>query len=143
MVYYQIQFIRKMIQKIISSNTFRQFFKFCVTGLLNTAIHYCNFIILYRFFSFHYLLASIFGFLAAFVNSFILNKKWTFKVKKKNRKTFERFLILNLIMFLIHTSGIYILTEYFKINPEVSQILTILIGIIINFSSLKFWVFKT
>ena len=91
----------------------------------------------------HYLLASISGFIAAFMNSFILNQKWTFKVKHKNRKTFKRFLILNLLNFSIHTSSIYIFTEYFKINPEVSQLLTILIGIIINFSVLKFWVFKT
>jgi putative flippase GtrA len=56
-----------------------RFIRFCVVGAINTAIDIGVFFLLFYGFGVHLLVANSLGFAAAVVNSYLLNKIWTFE----------------------------------------------------------------
>lgn len=65
-----------------STNTSRQLVKFLIIGTANTALDFFIYALLTRsfvFFADHYLLAAAVAFSIAGANSFLWNKKWTFR----------------------------------------------------------------
>ncbi len=121
----------------------KQFIKFSLVGLVNTAIHYGIFISLYEFLGVYHLFASGIGFCFAVTNSYVINKHWTFKSRGADvRREFTRFLIVNLISFSINLGSMAILVELFSIHPPVAQLVTIGLTLAVNFSGNRFWTFK-
>ena len=64
-----------------------QFFKFGIVGVSNTIVHYLTFIILLKLVGIHLILASTIGYLFGVINSFLLNRTWTFQVKGALKKS--------------------------------------------------------
>lgn len=60
-----------------------QFIKFCFVGVLNTLLTLVAIDIFWDKLHFPYDLANVFGFILGFVNSFIMNKLWTFRSRNK------------------------------------------------------------
>ena len=56
-----------------------QFVRFCLVGVLNTAITYAVFFSLYHGLRLHYLAASAVGYLVGLANSYLVNRAWTFR----------------------------------------------------------------
>ncbi len=120
-----------------------QFVKFALVGLLNTAIHYGIFIALYELIGVYHLFASGIGFCFAMTNSYVINKRWTFKSKGSNvRQEFIRFLIVNLISLSVNLGSMAVLVELFSIHPPVAQIVSIGLTLAVNFTGNRFWTFK-
>ena len=121
----------------------KQFIKFSLVGLLNTAIHYGIFISLYEFAGVYHLFASGIGFCFAMTNSYVINKHWTFKSRESDvRGEFVRFFIVNLISLSINLGSMAVLVELFLIHPPVAQLVTIGLTLAVNFSGNRFWTFK-
>lgn len=120
-----------------------QFLKFSLIGLLNTSLHYFVFLALYRLFSVHYLVASTIGYSVGLLNSFVLNRKWTFK-SKENGVSGElfRFLIVNLCALMVNLFVLKGCTLFAGIRPEVGQIAAICFSVVVNFFGNKLWTFR-
>src|SRR3990167_5405203 len=77
----------------------KQFVKFVMVGLVNTAIDFFIYFSLTRgidFFNQHLLSANIIAFSIAATNSFYWNKKWTFRDQGKNYHIqYSKFLIVS------------------------------------------------
>ena len=131
--------------KLISNNkkTIKQFAKFSVVGVLNTLIHYCIFLALYKLIGVHYLVASAIGYIAGIVNSYCINKKWTFN-STGGPKIFEfsKFLSVNAIALGVNMLSLEWLVVYIQIIPEHSQLLAIIFSLTVNFVGNKYWTFK-
>ena len=119
----------------------KQFIKFIIIGCKSTLLNYFLFLILYKT-TYNIILASIFGYLAGNINSFIFGKKWVFKnAGIKNNFIFIKFL-------MVYFFGAYLfslITNYLSIN-EIDHRLAWLVGIIVctanNFLGSKYIVFK-
>jgi putative flippase GtrA len=123
---------------------FIQFIKFSLVGVLNTAIHYGVFYVLYSVGEFYYLLASGVGFCVAVTHSYILNKFWTFKRRgSRVREEFIKFFIVNIFSLAINLSGMAIFVELLAVQPPIAQMITIGLTLVINFLGNKFWTFRT
>ena len=121
----------------------KQFIKFSLVGLLNTAIHYGIFISLYDFLGVYHLFASGIGFCFAMTNSYVINKRWTFQSRGSDvRGEFVRFFIVNLISLSINLGSMAVLVELFLIHPPVAQFVTIGLTLAVNFLGNRFWTFK-
>lgn len=119
-----------------------QFIKFSLVGVLNTAIHYGVFYVLYSFGGFYHLLASGIGFCVAVVHSYILNKLWTFKRRGSPvRQEFSKFFVVNIVSLGVNLAGMAILVELLSVDPRIAQLVTIGITLVINFLGNKFWTF--
>jgi len=121
----------------------KQFIKFSLVGLVNTAIHYGIFIFLYKFVGVYHLFASGIGFCFAMANSYVMNKRWTFKSSGSDvRREIIKFIIVNLISLAINLGSMAVLVELFSIQPPVAQLVTIGVTLAVNFSGNRFWTFK-
>ena len=119
----------------------KQFIKFIIIGCKSTLINYFFYLVLYQT-TYNILLASIFGYFAGNLNSYIFGKKWVFKnAKIKNNFIFIKF-------FMVYLFGAYLfssITNYLYMKG-IDHRLAWLIGIIFctlnNFLGSKYIVFK-
>ncbi len=159
------------MKKLIFDKLFiKQFGKFVVTGFMNTGIDwgvlYLLLVLSGQNEGLYVLVFSAISFSIATINSFFVNKYWTFSHKKSKRKDkaakdFVQFLSVTLVGLLINAGitylvsnfippffGLGILDAYFP--PEKIQDLWVMFGkalatgvsLIWNFLGYKLWVFK-
>jgi len=124
----------------------KQFTKFVIVGLVNTAIDFFIYFSLTRgtdFFEQHLLSANIIAFSIAATNSFFWNKKWTFRDQGKNYHIqYSKFLIVS-IGGLILSQGIFVLgVHYLKISDIITKLAAVAIVTFWNFALNKWWTFK-
>lgn len=134
----------------------KQFVKFFVVGIINTAIDFIvlNFEMLLTGITsgpYMFLLNSI-SFSAATVNSFFMNKRWTFEDEdnKQEGVKFSQFLIVSIIGITINGGIVYAITTFttplFEMSPQlwanVAKLFATVVSLIWNFLGYKFIVFK-
>ncbi len=120
-----------------------QLIKFSLVGLVNTAIHFAVFMWLYQYLNVYHLIASTAGFILAVMNSYLLNKMWTFKVSGTLvRHEFSRFFLVSLIALLVNLVSMALLVEVLTVYPPLAQLMTIVLTLLVNFSGNKFWAFR-
>jgi len=120
-----------------------QFIKFNLVGLLNTGITFLIFALLNKLFNTNKLIAEPIGYACGLVNSFIMNKLWTFGKK-------HYFHVIEVIKFVIvngvalgGTLFILVLAEdYLHIDVLWGKIMAYCYSIPVNYLGFKFWVFR-
>ncbi|WP_058485372.1 GtrA family protein [Defluviitalea phaphyphila] len=135
--------MKKIIQHILKK--YNTFYKFSIVGIINTFVDFSIFIFLNKYLGVHYLLSQIFGYTGGVINSFALNKKWTFNNTnnlKKGYVQFIQFIFINIISLIITSSLIKIFVEILYIDVVFSKIIVIFVAQIINFTGSKFLVFS-
>ena len=121
----------------------RQFIKFSIVGLINTGIQYAVFLLLYRMVNINYLIASVMGYCCGLLNSYLMNKKWTFNcesVAKQNELI--KFIVVNVVALGVNVVSLSLLVESLGIAPEISQLASIGYSLVVNFLGNKYWTFR-
>jgi putative flippase GtrA len=119
-----------------------QFIKFAIVGVLNSAIQYLVFLFLYSLGGTQYLLASIIGYVAGMINSYILNRKWTFGSRNQQLLTeLGRFVAVNLISLGVNLGLLYLLVSTGVMVPQWAQVVAIAGSTLVNFVLNKIWTF--
>jgi putative flippase GtrA len=86
-------------------------------------------------------IANIVGYLAGMINSFILNKIWTFKAKAGTFKQAYRFIILNIICLILSTAILYIFVDLLLFPYILVWFTSITVIMTLNFLGNKYWTF--
>lgn len=125
----------------MSSST-GQFLTFTLVGVANTAIHLAAFVALIHVFGAPILAASAIGYCAGVLNSYVMNRIWTFRVKgKANIGEISRFLAVNLVSLGLNLAALTYFANCVGLQPEVAQILAIAISLVANFVGNRWWTF--
>ena len=120
-----------------------QFIKFALVGVLNSLLHYIVFLALYRLVGMHYLIASAIGYCVGLLNSFLLNKKWTFKTVDVGKGyEFFKFVIVNIVSLTVNVVVLEVTVVVLHMAPELGQIVALACHTLTNFSGNKFWTFS-
>ncbi|HHY0837712.1 TPA: GtrA family protein [Bacillus thuringiensis] len=119
----------------------KKFLKFSLIGILNTFITIISYIALVKV-GINYLTANCFAYLIGVINSYYWNKNWVFEFKNKEISLFLKFLIVNIIVLTFNTINLFILVDKFFINKFISQLVSISVGMIMNFFLNKLWTFN-
>lgn len=125
---------------------YKRLIRFSIVGLINTIVDFTIFIFLNKFFGLYFIFSQILGYAGGVINSFILNKIWTFKDKGINEKTpkqFAKFMIINLVSLSSTLIGMNIFVNYLNISVVVSKIMVTFISQIINYMGYKLCVFNS
>ncbi len=121
----------------------RQFILFSAIGVLNTLIHYGVFFVLLNGLRIHYLVSSTTGYCCGLINSYLLNRRYTFNMSHRlNAPEFAKFVIVNIVALSVNLIMMKVLVDVWGIRPEVSQLLAILGSLAANFIGNKLWTFK-
>jgi len=137
----------KSIKEIFSSKenfvaTVKQFIKFGIVGLTNTAISLATYYIavpqgMDKF------AATTLGFLLGVTNAYIWNVKWVFKGNSEGfKKTIPKFFATYISTYFLSMLLLYLFVDIGGMNEYAAPILYTLITMFINFFLSKFWTFK-
>lgn len=120
-----------------------QFLRFGLVGGLNTAIQYVVFVVLFRLAGTPMVAASAIGYMAGIVNSYFINRSWTFRMDRtRSTGEFVRFLIVNLLAMGMNLLTLKLLVSRAGLSPEVAQVCAIGSSLAVNFAGNKLWTFR-
>lgn len=135
----------KLILKIHSKiEKLFELIKFSIVGIINTAIDFAVFIVCYSILHFDSSFSQIFGYTAGMLNSFLMNKKWTFEDRTKGRKVLlkaVKFGFTNIISLLLSIGVLKFSKLYLSSSILIAKILATLCAQGVNYILYKFWVF--
>lgn len=119
-----------------------QLMRFCIVGIANTAVDLSVFFVL-TLGQVPYLLAQVLAYSAGMVNSFILNRKWTFKVEgKTSRGEMSGFILVNLSSLLLTSLLLFILHDACHVRLWLSKLAATGLCLLVNFTASRRWVFS-
>ncbi len=104
---------------MLSRHTAEQMCKYAVYGLLNSCLSYSVFFALYRLVGVHYVPASALGYSAGIVNSFLLNRAYTFKATGPVQPMVFRFALVTAYGIGTNLTSLHLLVTVFRLAPEV------------------------
>lgn len=110
-------------------------------GAGNTAVDFTVFFIL-NLAGVLYLPAQVLSYTAGVVNSYFLNRIWTFRVAKKiSFPEAASFFMVNCLSLLAASGFLYILYDANHLNLWVSKCIATGAGVIVNYTGSRLWVF--
>lgn len=116
-----------------------------IVGCSNTFVDFAVFTILREIFDVHYLWCQAAGYTFGTLNSFILNKKWTFDSKTSRFQTsmqFGKFVFVNVVSLGVSLIGLRLLSRYWHLNIYIGKVAITAIAQLVNYSGYCFSVFS-
>lgn len=131
------------MKNFLKRRILRQFIKFGIVGITSTIIDWGIYLLLTRFLDTFYLMAKILSFAVAVLNSYIWNRRWTFRSQDPKRlNQFIKFLIISIIGLVVNTFIMYLAVDKFRLSDIYGLFLATAIVMIWNFLANKFYTFK-
>jgi putative flippase GtrA len=120
-----------------------QFIKFNLVGLVNTLVDYAVYSLLVTL-GVQYLAAQVVSYSAGMVNSYLMNKYWTFGERKTavSGTQLLRFILLNLATLGLALLVLYVFSRQWGIHPLVSKLAATVLTMAVNFVGSKLWVYR-
>ncbi len=123
-----------------------QVIKFNIVGVLNTLVDISVFSLLTHLFTLAVLPANAISYSCGLLNSYIWNKRWTFKQTNSIGQNVSReifsFLIVNIITFGLNTGLIQLCTNFIGLSAWLSKIIATIITLAANYIGYSRLVFR-
>lgn len=134
--------------------------KFVAVGIVNFLVDYGVLTLLNVVLGWPLVLSNIISYSCGVINSFLLNRYWTFKMKLKffsayniklKNKTihpvfvsfdFMKFIFVNLVSLGVNTLAVYILGDLYGMPNIVAKLIATVFSFTVNFAGNKMLVFK-
>lgn len=116
--------------------------KFIFVGIASTLLNYGVFYFLYKVLAVNYIIASVGGYTTGLILGFILNNFWTFEFGRIDLRKIAGYLLVYIASLGLSSIMLYILVDWYGINPFVSNIMAILLSACTNFLGLTFLIYK-
>lgn len=119
------------------------FLKFQVVGAINFFVDFGILSLLTGAFGMWVVPANIISYTCGVINSFILNRYWTFKIKLSFFSVhFIKFVFVNLVSLGVNTLAVYILGELYGLPNFFAKLIATVFSFTVNFAGNKLLVFK-
>ncbi|MGD0153517.1 MAG: GtrA family protein [Thermacetogeniaceae bacterium] len=119
--------------------------RFVIVGCINTGIDFLVFSALHIFFGFDQYSCQVAGYSAGIINSFVMNKLWTFDRPKSNLNTavqFIEFVGVNLVSLGVSLVGLNLLGAQANLNIYLSKMIVTVFVQLLNYTAYKQVVFQ-
>jgi putative flippase GtrA len=117
--------------------------RFALVGVSNTLIDFGVFTVLAQLLSVNVYLSQVLGYCAGTLNSYVLNRSWTFRSKGRFfSPALARFLALNLCMLALSTGLLYLLFDVVGLPKLGAKAGATAITMVVSFLVNRFWVFR-
>ncbi|MCX7950783.1 MAG: GtrA family protein [Clostridiales bacterium] len=130
--------------KLICFDKYKSLFRFGIVGIINTSVDFITFMFASQMLS-NKVLCQFIGYSCGTLNSFIMNKTWTFEDKSINNKTLYqaiKFIVINAVSLLASLYFINLFYSVLQVDIYISKVFVIVITQLINFLGYRYWVFK-
>ncbi len=120
----------------------KKFVKFSICGFISAIIDIGVLVLLVEFFNIYVIIANTISFIFAVINSFLLNKYWTFRDNsKKNVNQFIKFLFISIVGLILNYIFILLLINL-NVWYIIAKVIVIIIVAFWNFFANNFWTFN-
>lgn len=117
--------------------------KFALVGVLNTAVDFAVFSLLYYVTGIPLLAAQTTAFTAGVLNSYALNRKWTFSSSNRgNALEIMRFGAVNGFSFIVATGVLLALRDYGAWYAWLAKLVSVGVSMVLNYTGSRLWVFR-
>ncbi|NLV36690.1 MAG: GtrA family protein [Clostridiaceae bacterium] len=143
-----LQRIKAMINKTKQFRLYqkyRTFIRFAIVGCINTGIDFISFTILHGLFSINKFPSQIIAYTLGIINSFIMNKIWSFGVELSIYRTqsqIPRFIFVNALSLTITLIGLRFANDTLGINVYLSKVIATILAQLVNYFGYKLVVFR-
>lgn len=76
------------------------------------------------------------------MNSFFVNRRWTFESREKVFPEFMKFILVNLVAMSVNLLVLKLSVQFIELRPEVGQVGAYVFSTGTNFAGNKYWTFK-
>ncbi len=132
-----------ILQKVKIKLLIVQGYRFIIVGIFNTVIGVSIIYACYNFLHINYKISNILGYACGLINSFIWNKRWTFKSKKDPKLEIFLFFLMFGVSYALNLIGVIICVERLMINPNIAQLIGIAFYTSSNFFGNKYITFRS
>ena len=116
--------------------------KFAAVGVVNTLVDFLVFTVLAQFLQCNVYLSQVLGYSAGVVNSYVLNRSWTFRSRAGFfSPALVKFLVLSLCMILFSTGVLYLCVDVAGLPKLAGKVVATGVTMVVNFLISRFWVF--
>jgi putative flippase GtrA len=120
-----------------------QFMKFGIVGVWNTLLTFALYTLLVKVFGVWYVAASAIGFGVGAVNSFLLNRRWTFREHVGDALTPVRWFVVQGNGLAVNTGLVYLFVDGAGLDKLVGQAFATVIVTVLAFMVNRAWTFRT
>lgn len=121
-------------------DTFFQALRFGIVGVLSNSVGYCLYLLL-TWIGMDYKLAMTLLFIVGVAQTFIINKKWSFKYSHQDKSVLLRYSASYGFGYMLNLGALILLVDHAGMPHSVIQAIMILIVALLMFLLQKFWVF--
>jgi putative flippase GtrA len=123
------------------NNRMSAMLKFGFVCLLNTGVDFAVFTVL-TLWDVPLLIAQCLSYACGVLNSFIMNRSWTFQHRGQYRGQLIKFIAVNLLTMLITYGLMVLLNRYAGWSMLFSKLIATGMSLIVNFAGSRLWVFR-
>ena len=116
--------------------------KYAIVGVLGTLTHLGLLYVSVEFLHFTPLPSSSTAFIWVVLQSYWLNRNWTFQSDKKHAITLLRYIIVSVVGFLTNLLIMFVMISVLELWYMFAQLVTILVIPATNFLLNKYWTFS-
>lgn len=121
----------------------RQFMKFSIVGGVNTVVDFGFYLILTRLLDVPYVLASALSFTVAATNSYVWNRRWTFRDRATRVATqYVKFFVVSAVGLGLNAGILFFLVHMWGVHDIIAKAVAIGVVVAWNFSINKLWIFR-
>lgn len=120
-----------------------QFVKFGIVGVLNTLLTFAVYTLLLKVFGVWYLAASAIGFIVGTINSFLINRRWTFREHVGDALTPVRWAVVQCCGLGVNEGLLYVFVHQARIDKLVAQALATVVVTVSTFFANRAWTFRS
>ena len=128
--------IKRLYQK------FRHLILYGLIGSLSSGLDFCVYTLLVSVLSWNYILSNCLSVVVGIVTSFILNRRYNFKVTNKTAQRFSIFIFVGLTGMLLSNIILYCCVDLMHLNKVLSKLLSIVPVVLLQFLINKYITFK-
>lgn len=81
-------------------------------------------------------------FVAGALQTFVINKRWTFEYKGIIRTTLVKFLLAYFFSYSLNLAALYLFVDYLDYEHQIVQVMMIVILAVVLFILQRYWVFR-
>ena len=127
----------------LKSDTCKKFIKFAITGVINTLVDFAVYSLV-RWLTQNEYIAQTAGYFCGIVNSYIINRSWTFRKEKAGffSSQLVKFLVVNGITFGLSMGATWLFNDFMQLHWIIAKLLVVAITTVVNFTLSNLWAFR-
>lgn len=121
---------------------FKHLILYGIIGSCSSGLDFSIYTLFVKVCDINYLLANCCSVLVGIVTSFVLNRRYNFKVTNHTARRFITFLCVGLLGLMLSNVILYLCIDYGSLNELVSKLLSIVLVVMLQFLVNKYVTFK-